>query len=98
MSYMDELMDLDEAVREVAPEFVGRYRSSGVLTWALLHRIESEIVDALAASGHSRVALNMIRSARVMNYPRDDSPASFKGSELMPIVFSEIERAWNLVH
>jgi len=99
MSYMDELLDMDEALREAAPEAVGRYRERGILTWSLLHQIEDEILDALAATGeYSDTALRMIRSAAVMNYPKDERPVSFGGAELIPVVFSEIERAWKRVH
>lgn len=99
MSYMDELLDMDEAVREAAPEAVRRYRDRGILTWSLLHLLENEILDELAATGEfTDTALRMIRSAGLMNYPKDERPVSFGGSELIPFVFSEIERAWNRVH
>jgi len=38
---MDVLFAADGAVREAVPAVVQRHRSAGVLTWALLHKIEA---------------------------------------------------------
>jgi hypothetical protein len=95
----DELTAADEAAGRAVQEIVKRYRSSGVLTWALLHQIEQEVLTELEADGkYSAWALRMIKSAPVLGYPDDDRPASFGSSSIMPIIFRQIEDAWNLAH
>lgn len=99
MPYMDELMAADEAVEEAVRKVVERHRSSGILTWALLHQIETEVITYMTASGEfSSWVLNMIRSADVFGYPKNDRPVSFEGSGIVPIVFGEIDKAWRNVH
>jgi hypothetical protein len=51
---MDTLIAADAAVREVLPAIVRRYRSAGVLTWALLHEIEADVLAHLASTGQHR--------------------------------------------
>ena len=95
----DELTAAGEAAGQVVLEIVSRYRCAGFLTWALLHRIESEVLAELKArEEHTASALNMIRAAPVLGYPNDDRPASFSGASIIPIIFGQIEKAWNLVH
>jgi hypothetical protein len=95
----DDLAAADEAAKRAVPAVVMRYRESSALTWALLHQMESEVLAELAASGeHPDFALNMIRSAPVLGYPRDDRPASFGGAAVVPIIFRQIEKVWNTVH
>jgi len=96
---LEDLDAVDEAAREVVPSVVLRYRESGVLTWALMHRIEAEVLDELEATGaHPLAALSMIRSSPVWGYPRDDRPASFGNASAVPAIFLQIERAWKRVH
>lgn len=94
--------DLDNAeltVKEALPAVIARHRSAGILTWALLHQIEDEVIDEVAASGEcNRDTLNMLRSIPALGYPRDDRPVSFEGHGIVPSAFSLIEKAWNLVH
>jgi hypothetical protein len=96
---LEDLDAADDAAREIVPRVVMRYRELGVLTWALMHKIEGEVLDALDATGvHPRAALSMIRSSPAFRYPQDDRPASFGGASAMPAIFLQIERAWNRVH
>jgi len=54
----------EEAIKEMVPVVVGRHRGAGILTWRLLHQIESEVLDELAATGeHSQQMLGMLRSS-----------------------------------
>jgi hypothetical protein len=48
---MDVLFAADAAVRDAVPAVVQRHRSAGVLTWALLHSIEAEVLADVAATG-----------------------------------------------
>ncbi|WP_208716142.1 DUF2471 family protein [Paraburkholderia graminis] len=92
---MDTLIAADAAVREALPAIVRRYRSSGVLTWALLHEIEADVLAHLASTGqHRRRVLDLIRAPASLDYPRDERPASFEGCDLVPVVFQAIQEAW----
>ena len=96
---MDELSRADEEVREIVPAIVSRHRSVGILTWALLHEIESEVLALLTAEGnYSKHVLNMMRAPKVMGYPTDNREVSFKGHGAVSLIFSAIEKAWNKVH
>jgi hypothetical protein len=91
-------MASDAAVRKVR-EVVQRHRSVGILTWALMHQIEDEVVAELKAGGeHPSWALNMMRSLPVFGYQTDDRPVSFSEDSVAPLIFSKINDAWNLVH
>jgi len=46
---LDELSVANEHVQEVVPTVVSRHRFAGVLTWALLHEIEGEVLAELIA-------------------------------------------------
>ena len=82
-------------VRKAVPAVVQRQRSAGVLTWDLLHRIESEVLAEVAATGrHSKRILDMLRAPAALSYPTDDRAASFEGHDFVPIVFGAIEEAW----
>lgn len=95
----EELTAAGEAAGRVVPEIVMRHRCAGFLTWALLHQMESEVLAVLEARGaHPPSALNMIRSAPVLGYPNDDRPVSFSCASIVPIIFGQLEDAWNLVH
>jgi hypothetical protein len=95
----DELAEAGEATSRAVSRIVMRHRCSGVLTWALLHKIEDEVLAELQACGeHSISTLNMIRSAPVLGYPNDDRPVSFSNAAIVPIIFGQIEKAWNVVH
>jgi hypothetical protein len=96
---MDVLFAAEAAVREAVPAVAHRHRSAGVLTWALLHTIESEVLADVAASGkHSKRILDMIRAPAALDYPKDERPASFEGHDFVPIVFGAIEEAWGRVN
>jgi hypothetical protein len=92
---MDSMIAADAAVREALPPIIGRYRSAGVLTWALLHEIEADVLTHLASTGqHRNRVLDLIRAPASLDYPRDERPASFEGCDLVPVVFQAIEEAW----
>ncbi len=96
---LDDLDAVDDAARQVVPRVVMRYRDSGVLTWALIHRIEDEVLVELEATGvHPKAALSMIRSSPLWGYPRDDRPVSFGGATALPTLFVQIAEAWVRVH
>lgn len=98
-NYTDVLFSAEAAIQDAIPAVVKRHRSAGVLTWALLHAIEAEVLTEVAASGkYSKRLLNMIRAPAVLEYPKDDRPASFEGHDFVPIVFGAIDRAWRQVH
>jgi hypothetical protein len=95
----DEFTETSDAAGRKVREVVMRHRCSGVLTWTLLRRMENEVLAELAAEGeHSAWTLNMIRSAPALGYPNDDRPVSFAGASIVPIIYGQIEEAWNLVH
>ncbi|VVE54335.1 DUF2471 family protein [Pandoraea sputorum] len=96
---MDLLFAAVAAVKETVPAVVSRRRTAGVLTWALLHQIESEVLAEVAASGaHSPRILGMLRAPAVLGYPKDDRPVSFDGHEFVPPVLGAIDDAWRGVN
>lgn len=95
----DELDIAGEAAERVVPGVVMRHRSAGILTWALLHQMEAEVLAELEASGeHETAILRMIRSAPVFGYPTDERPASFENASVVPVIFGQIDDAWKRVH
>jgi hypothetical protein len=96
---MDVLFAAEAAVQEAVPAVVQRHRSAGVLTWHLLHQIESEVLAEVAATGkHSRRILDMLRAPAALGYPKDDRSALFEGHDFVPIVFGAIADAWRRVN
>lgn len=85
----------DDAIREIAPAVVRRHRAAGILTWRLMHQMESELFAELEATGrHSPQMLRMMRSQGVMGYPKDDREFSLEGHEVVPAAFIALEEAW----
>lgn len=99
-SYLwDELDTAGEAAERIVPGVVTRHRSAGILTWALLHQMEAEVLAVLEATGeHDPAALRIIRSASVFGYPTDERTVSFGEDEAIPIIFDQIVGAWRRVH
>ena len=96
---MQLLSNVDEVLDQVVPEVVSRHRDAGILTWTLIHRIESEILEEVVESGQlSPTVAKMIKSHEAFRYPKDDRAVSFEGPGLMPIVFGAIQDAWGRVH
>ncbi|MFM0334836.1 DUF2471 family protein [Paraburkholderia strydomiana] len=90
---MDTLIAADGAVREALPAIVRRYRSAGVLTWALLHEIEADVLAHLASTGqHRKRVLDLIRAPASLNYPRDERPASLKGATWCQSSFRRLKK------
>ncbi|WP_240159145.1 hypothetical protein [Burkholderia sp. Ax-1724] len=50
---MDVLFSANAAVQEFVPAVVQRHRAAGLLTWALLHKIEAEVLAQVAATGEA---------------------------------------------
>lgn len=95
----DEFDAVDAAVKKAVPTVVMRYRELGTLTWALLHRIEGEVLDEIKASGeHLDSTLRMIRSSPLFGYPKDDRPVSLDGHDVVPVIFGQIEKVWKFVN
>nr|WP_256441913.1 hypothetical protein [Cupriavidus sp. AcVe19-6a] len=40
----------------------------------------------------------MLKASPFLGYPKDDTPADFSGSEVVPITFSAIQDAWKRVN
>jgi hypothetical protein len=96
---MDILFAADAAVKEAIPAVIQRYRSVGVLTWALLRQIESEVLaDVAATNRFSARMLEMLRAPASLDFPKDDRPVSFEGRDFVPPVFSAIDEAWRRVN
>ncbi|AKK24747.1 DUF2471 family protein [Pandoraea oxalativorans] len=95
---MDPLFAAVAAVKDAVPAVVSRHREAGVLTWALLHQIESEVLAEVAATGaHSARMLGLLRGQAAVNYPKDDRPVSFDEHEFVPPVLGAIDEAWRRV-
>ncbi|NPT39175.1 DUF2471 family protein [Paraburkholderia xenovorans] len=99
MSDFAEALDrAEDAIREIVPVIVRRHRAAGTLTWRLMHQIEGELLQDLSASGrHNARLLGMLRSSGLMEYPKDDTEVSLEGHEAVPVVFSEVYKAWRRV-
>jgi hypothetical protein len=96
---MDQLFAVDAAVKEAVPAVVSRYRAGGILTWAILHQIEVDVLAEVAATGkYSHRLLNMLRASRALVYPKDDRLVSFDGHDFVPPVFGAIDDAWRRVN
>jgi hypothetical protein len=99
MTLFDELDAVERDAETIIPRIVLQHRDAGILTWALLHKIEAETFAALAATGsHAADAINMLRSSGLMQYPTDEREVSFKGHEVLPTIFSMVEKEWLRVH
>lgn len=96
MDVFGEALDrVEQAITELAPAVVRRHRSAGILTWRLMHQMESELFTELEATGqHSPQMLRMMRSQGVMGYPKDDREFSLEGHEVVPAAFTALEEAW----
>ncbi|MEM5332100.1 DUF2471 family protein [Paraburkholderia sp. JHI2823] len=95
---MEAMYAADADLKAAVPEAVRRHRAAGTLTWALIHKIEAEILDEVAATGqHSGRMLGMLRASPAMGYPNDDRPVSLEGHEVVPTVFGAIYAEWNRV-
>ncbi|MEM5406206.1 DUF2471 family protein [Paraburkholderia unamae] len=96
---MNALFAANAAVTAAVPTVVQRHRSAGVLTWALLYKIEAEVLAEVEATGkHSSRILDMLRAPAALDYPKDDRPVSFEGHDFVPTVFGAINDAWRRVH
>ncbi|WP_367394506.1 DUF2471 family protein [Cupriavidus sp. Agwp_2] len=96
---MHSLAATESSIVEATPAIVAKHRAAGILTWKLIHQIEDEVMHELAQSGkHSSNMLRMLKSSPYLGYPKDDTPADFTGSDVIPVAFSAIRDAWNRVN
>jgi hypothetical protein len=96
---MDGLFSALETAKEAVPSVVLRHRAAGILTGALLHTIESEVLADISATGsHSVQLLNMLRAPAAMDYQKDERPVPFEGHDFVPPVFAAIDDAWRRVN
>jgi len=97
-SFETALHKTEAAIREAVPRVVRRHRAAGIFTWRQVHQIESEVIAELSSTGlHSAQMLRMLRSSELMGYPKDDRGVSLEGNEAVPVVFSQIHKAWHRV-
>ena len=95
---MDALFAAEADVREAIPAVVRRHRSVGILTWNLLHQIETEVLEEVpVTSKHSARILDMLRAPAALSYPHDDRAVSFDGHDFTSIVFGVVYDAWRRV-
>jgi hypothetical protein len=96
---MFEMNKVYRAIREIVPAVVARHRERGTLTWALLHQLESEVVDIATETGdQDKDMLRMMRASPLFGYPNNDQPASFEGHGVVPPIMNAIERTWRRTH
>lgn len=96
---MNPFEAVESSIVEVAPTIVAKHRVAGILSWKLIHQIEDELMREVAQSGrHSPAILRMVKASPMLGYPKDDKPADFTGSDVIPITFSAIRDAWNRVN
>jgi hypothetical protein len=94
----EALERVGDAIQEAAPAIVRRHRAAGILTWRLMHQMESELFAELEATGrHHPQLLRMMRSAGVMDYPKDDREFSMEGHDVAPAAFGALKEAWERV-
>ncbi|WP_141839325.1 DUF2471 domain-containing protein [Herbaspirillum sp. SJZ107] len=88
-----------QAIRAIVPAVVARHRERGTLTWALLHQLESEVVDlAVEVGDQDKDILRMMKASPLFGYPNNQQPASFEGHEVVPPIMNAIERTWRRTH
>ncbi|MFM0140138.1 DUF2471 domain-containing protein [Caballeronia grimmiae] len=91
---MDAMIALDTAIRDALPDTVARYRSASVLTRALLHEIEADLLKQLAITGHhSKWVPELIRTTPLFDDPNDEGPAIEEYGKAS-MVCQAIEQAW----
>nr|WP_313037614.1 DUF2471 family protein [Achromobacter ruhlandii] len=96
---LDTLEDTKCAIDAALPSIIARHRAAGHLTWRLIHQIEEELMNELAATGrYDPQMLRMVMASSWMGYPRTDEPVDFGGSNVRAITFSAIEEAWAATH
>lgn len=92
------------AVRErlhlAVTRIVERHRTAGrVLTWRLVHEIESEAVRSLEEAGDlDGRYIRMMRFSRWGYVPDDDEPAELDGHDALPDALSMIQHAYMTSH
>ncbi|RJF96464.1 DUF2471 family protein [Noviherbaspirillum cavernae] len=79
---------------------VERHRTAGdVLTWRLVHQIESEALDMLMQSRDLDVEyIRMVRSSRWGYVPRVDEPADLETHDELPVALTLIQHAYHTSH
>jgi len=79
---------------------VERHRTTGqVLTWRLLHEIETEALKKLEEAGDLDIKyIHMMRSSRWGSIPKVDLPADLKGYKALPVALTMISYAYSTSH
>jgi hypothetical protein len=92
---VDSLLLAEGAVREALPAIVRRYRADHVLTWAVLHEIDTEVRFLLTSSGkHNPRIVNLICGSAQSNYPKSNRPVSIQDLGLVTMSLQATIRAW----
>lgn len=92
---LDALEETKCAIDAALPSIIARHRAAGQLTWRLLHKIEEELINELAATGaYHPEMLHMVMASPWMRYPTTDEPIDFGDSNVRPVTFGAIEKAW----
>ncbi len=96
---MEEMWSVHASIQEVVSDVVERHRTTGILTWSLLHKIESEVLATVSSSGkHPKWVVDMMRAPEALGYPKDGRQVSFEGHDFIPPVFATIDDAWRRVN
>lgn len=96
---MDAMYAAAADLKAAVPAAVRRHREAGTLTWALLHKIEAEVLNDVGSTGkHSARMLGMLRASPAIGHPKDDRPVSLEGHEVVPTIFAAIYAEWNRVN
>ncbi|AXA80578.1 DUF2471 domain-containing protein (plasmid) [Achromobacter xylosoxidans] len=81
-----------EALAAVTP-----FDRSRPITWRQLRDVEQLLLDGLEGRVASDL-LQMVAASPKLGYPEDDSPADFGDSNVRPLTFTAILKAWKPVH
>ncbi|HJW57353.1 MAG TPA: hypothetical protein VJ577_18985 [Burkholderiaceae bacterium] len=79
---------------------VERHRTDGrILTWRLVHEIESEALKKLEQAGDLDIKyIRMMRSSRWGSVPRVDQPADLQSHQALPVALTLIRHAYHTSH
>jgi hypothetical protein len=95
-----KLHAVEERLKLAVDSIVERHRTAGqVLTWELVHKIESEALKTLQQAGDLEPRyIRMVRSSSWGYVPKIDEPADLKSHKSLPIALTMIERAYHTSH
>ncbi|WP_019140463.1 DUF2471 family protein [Noviherbaspirillum massiliense] len=95
-----KLIAVKERLNLAVNSIVERHRTDGkVLTWQLVHEIESEALATLEQAGDlDRKYIRMMRSSRWGYVPKVDEPADLKRHKALPEALVMIRAAYQRTH